>query len=172
MFRTADENLIWKSNLEGTRNLIAAANPSVAARCNVNKCRPESMAKAGFSAVGHFDEMKRSLFCIVPPGDSPPSSRLYLAVAAGCIPVLLSDEYEGFAPSAVPWRSLSLRFAEARMLGRQPPAPEARGALGGAPPAAAAGPRAQETGRGRRPTRRDARERPDRERDARADVKP
>jgi hypothetical protein len=43
----------------------------------------------------------------------------YLAVAAGCVPVLLSDEFEGAFPSAVKWRDFSLRFAEADIAPRR-----------------------------------------------------
>jgi hypothetical protein len=60
------------------------------------------MAKVGFpSQRAHADEMTRSTFCLVPNGDSPPSSRLYLAIAAGCIPVLISDAFEGAFPAHV-----------------------------------------------------------------------
>ena len=51
----------------------------------------------------------------MPQGDSPPSSRLYLAVAAGCLPVIISDYFEGAFPSSVPWASFTLRFAESRL---------------------------------------------------------
>jgi len=100
-------------------HVVEAAHPSTAARCNLNKCNAEKMRKVGFSAAGHFEEMTRATFCLVPTGDSPPSSRLYLAVAAGCLPVMLSDGFEGAFPSAVPWRSFSLRFAEADIAPRR-----------------------------------------------------
>ena len=82
------------------RHLIAAAHPSTAARCNLNKCSAKMRAKAKppFSVTGHFAEMTRSSFCLVPVGDSPPSSRLYLAVSAGCIPVFISDDFVGAFP--------------------------------------------------------------------------
>lgn len=97
-------------------HLIQAAHPSTAARCNLNKCKPASMRKVNFSASGHFEEMKSATFCLVPVGDSPPSSRLYLAVAAGCIPVFISDGFGGAFPSSVPWNAFSLRFAEAQLV--------------------------------------------------------
>ena len=119
--------------------IIRKAHPATAARCNVNKCSPAQMDRAGFSPSGHFNEMTNATFCIVPIGDSPPSSRLYLALAAGCIPVFLSDAFyvrtdpvspphsceattpwlstppflpQGAFPAAVPWSSFSLRFPE------------------------------------------------------------
>ena len=71
------------------QHVIEAAHPSTAARCNLNKCGPAKFLKVGMPTQRqHLDEMKRATFCLVPTGDSPPSSRLYLAVAAGCVPVV------------------------------------------------------------------------------------
>ena len=93
--------------------MVEAAHPATAARCNLNKCAAAKMAKVGFpSQRAHLDEMTRSLFCLVPTGDSPPSSRLYLAVAAGCLPVIISDYFEGAFPGAVPWAEFSVRILE------------------------------------------------------------
>ena len=98
-------------------HVIEAAHPSTAARCNLNKCSAKAKAKAGFPTQReHVSEMRRALFCIVPVGDSPPSSRLYLAIAAGCIPVIISDHFEGAFAQAVPWPSFSLRIAESTFL--------------------------------------------------------
>ena len=100
------------------RHLIRAEHGATAARCNLNKCSAKALAAHNFSATRHFDEMTRSTFCLVPVGDSPPSSRLYLAIAAGCVPVLLSDEFRGFAPHVVPWASFTLRYAQAQLKSR------------------------------------------------------
>ena len=100
-------------------HIIAAAHPNTAAKCNLNKCSPKMFAKAQaegfppFSVTAHFTEMTRSTFCLVPVGDSPPSSRLYLAVSAGCIPVFISDSFVGAFPHEVPWESFTLRVPEA-----------------------------------------------------------
>lgn len=70
-------------------HVIEAAHPSTAARCNLNKCSAAKYEKVGMPTQRlHLEEMTRATFCLVPTGDSPPSSRLYLAVAAGCIPVV------------------------------------------------------------------------------------
>ena len=37
-----------------------------------------------------FQHMKRALYCLVPEGDSPDSSRLFDAIAALCVPVVIS----------------------------------------------------------------------------------
>lgn len=100
-------------------NQIEAAHPSTAARCNLNKCSAKAKAKSGFPEQSvHFDEMKRAMFCLVPVGDSPPSSRLYMAIAAGCVPVFLSDKFEGAFGFSVPWGEFSLRMAEADVVGQ------------------------------------------------------
>ena len=104
-----------KRHAKGPGMLVAAAHASTAARCNLNKCRAKAMAEKGFSATGHFTEMTTSLFCLVPVGDSPPSSRLYLALAAGCIPVFLSDFFEGAFAQTVRWADFTLRFKEAEV---------------------------------------------------------
>ena len=39
--------------------------------------------------------MRRSTFCLVPAGDTEVTSRLYSAIAAGCVPVVLSDGLSG-----------------------------------------------------------------------------
>ena len=41
--------------------------------------------------------------------------RLYLAIAAGCIPVLISDAFEGAFPQNIPWQTFTVRFAEAEV---------------------------------------------------------
>jgi len=98
-------------------NLIQAAHPSTAARCNLNKCSSKAKEKVGFPQQSvHFEEMRHSTFCLVPAGDSPPSSRLYLAIAAGCIPVFISDHFEGAFATSVPWATFSLRVAETDVL--------------------------------------------------------
>ena len=61
---------------------IAAAHPNTAAKCNLNKCSPKTFAKVEeegfppFSVTAHFAEMTRSIFCLVPVGDSNPSPSL------------------------------------------------------------------------------------------------
>jgi hypothetical protein len=97
------------------RHIIAAAHPNTAAKCNLNKCSARMLAKATppFSVTAHFGEMTRSTFCLVPIGDSPPSSRLYLAVSAGCVPVFISDDYVGAFPHEVAWERFTLRVPEA-----------------------------------------------------------
>ena len=74
--------------------------------------------RADAAEQAHFDEMRRSTFCLIPAGDSPPSSRLYLSIAAGCVPVFLSDHFDGAFASTVPWETFSLRVPEEYVSGR------------------------------------------------------
>ena len=93
--------------------------------CNVRKCHRGLVVdrrtrwrvnETNFDWAAQADEMAASTFCVVPPSESPESSRLYLAVAAGCLPVFISDEFVGAFPHAVPWSSFSLRVPEADLL--------------------------------------------------------
>lgn len=44
-------------------------------------------------------DMLTSVFCLVPAGDSAITDRLYVAIASGCLPVVLADELHGAFPS-------------------------------------------------------------------------
>tara|TARA_B110001452_G_scaffold253457_1_gene244195 strand:- start:757 stop:1875 length:1119 start_codon:yes stop_codon:yes gene_type:complete len=46
---------------------------------------------ASFSKTGSAAGMRASEFCIVPKGDTPTSSRLYSAIACGCVPLIIAD---------------------------------------------------------------------------------
>ena len=57
-----------------------------------------------------YASMRKSVFCLVPRGDSPSSRRLFDAVSAGCIPVIISDDYTPAFQSALNYSRFSLRF--------------------------------------------------------------
>ena len=95
------------------------------AACNVRNCVPgqimdrrggKRVNETSFSWVVMAAEMADSTFCLVPPSESPESSRLYLAVVAGCVPVFLSDDYVGAFPHSVPWERFTLRVPQAELL--------------------------------------------------------
>ena len=50
-----------------------------------------------------------SVFCLAPAGDMCVSSRINSALAAGCIPVLLCDEWPGAFSDVVPYHSIIVR---------------------------------------------------------------
>jgi len=57
-------------------------------------------------------EMYHSTFCLVPRGDTPDSSRLYDAIACGCIPIIISDRFHGAFPDAIDYARFTLRVTE------------------------------------------------------------
>jgi len=65
-----------------------------------------------YSHEGYIEEMQRSVFCIVPAGDTPTSRRLFDAIAAGCVPVIVADNitlpFSGF----IEWDSFIVRIRE------------------------------------------------------------
>jgi len=51
-----------------------------------------------FTPLGTAVGMLRSNFCLVPKGDTPTSSRIYSAVACGCVPIIISNEFKSHQP--------------------------------------------------------------------------
>ena len=94
--------------------LVAAAVSSCAAVdldiSNVDKIREHSFGYASnFSTRRLMEGMRESTFCLVPRGDTPSSRRVFDAVAAGCIPVLIADDYT--PPfEELDWSGFSVRF--------------------------------------------------------------
>eukprot|EP00929_Paragymnodinium_shiwhaense_P083676 TRINITY_DN44677_c0_g1_i1.p1 TRINITY_DN44677_c0_g1~~TRINITY_DN44677_c0_g1_i1.p1 ORF type:complete len:593 (-),score=119.64 TRINITY_DN44677_c0_g1_i1:28-1806(-) len=62
-----------------------------------------------------FERMGRSHFCLVPRGSSAWTIHLYESFFFGCIPVILSDDFEMPFQELVDWPSLSLKWPEARV---------------------------------------------------------
>jgi len=54
-------------------------------------------------------------FCFVPAGTSPWTNHLYESFYAGCIPVILSDEYEVAFAEELDWPSFSIKWPEAEV---------------------------------------------------------
>ena len=69
----------------------------------------------GHDDVTYAEGMLQSTFCWVPRGDNPTSRRLFDAVAAGCIPVVVSDDVARYLPFrwAIEWRAMILQVPEA-----------------------------------------------------------
>jgi hypothetical protein len=66
-----------------------------------------------FSARDYVDEMLSSTYCLVPRGDTRSSRRLFEAVAAGCIPVIVSDDLVLPFSSSIDWSKISVQIPEA-----------------------------------------------------------
>lgn len=66
--------------------------------------------------VGDYLERKGdSHFCLVPAGTSPWTNHLYESFHAGCVPVLLSDEYEVAFSNELPWERFSIKWPESQV---------------------------------------------------------
>ena len=69
--------------------------------------------------LGSNDYPKLTLaakFCFVPLGDTPTSRRLFDAIIAGCLPIIISDDIDRSLPfsSAIPYNDFAFRIPEAR----------------------------------------------------------
>ena len=94
--------------------LVAAAVSGCAAAdleiLSVDKIREHSFGYTkNFSTRLLVEGMQRSTFCLAPRGDTPSSRRVFDAVAAGCIPVLIADDYTPPFPE-LDWSGFSVRF--------------------------------------------------------------
>ena len=73
-----------------------------------------STSLGGF--VSDYLEIKGNAhFCLIPAGTSPWTNQLYESIHCGCIPVILSDEYEVAFQHVVEWRRISIKWPEAQM---------------------------------------------------------
>ncbi|KAF4749216.1 hypothetical protein FOZ62_024275, partial [Perkinsus olseni] len=66
--------------------------------------------------IGNYLEIKgRSRFCIAPAGTSPWTNHLYESFFAGCVPVILSDDFILPFTAFLDWSQLSIRWPEERL---------------------------------------------------------
>lgn len=65
--------------------------PSAASAMRGEHCAPPVANKDVLAT------MADSMFCLCPRGDSPSTSRVYFAISVGCIPVIVSNAWEGMA---------------------------------------------------------------------------
>ena len=84
---------------------------------DVNKLTERSFGYSSkFQTNAAYSSMQDSVFCLVPRGDTPSSRRLFDAVAAGCIPVIIGDDYEPPFQHALNYSHFSVRVSVAKML--------------------------------------------------------
>lgn len=69
----------------------------------------EDCSVGGF-VEDYFEIMGMSHFCLIPMGTSSWTNHLYEAFFAGCIPVILSDDFEVPFQGSVPWQDLSVKW--------------------------------------------------------------
>eukprot|EP00929_Paragymnodinium_shiwhaense_P038453 TRINITY_DN20310_c0_g1_i1.p1 TRINITY_DN20310_c0_g1~~TRINITY_DN20310_c0_g1_i1.p1 ORF type:complete len:563 (-),score=62.91 TRINITY_DN20310_c0_g1_i1:404-2092(-) len=81
--------------------------------------------RADVVALGHLDRVSvggfvedylerkgRSHFCLIPGGTSPWTNHLYESFFSGCIPVIISDEYEVAFQHLLDWPQFSIKWPE------------------------------------------------------------
>jgi len=61
----------------------------------------------------YLERKGRSHFCLIPGGTSPWTNHLYESFFCGCIPVILSDEYEVASQHTLEWPRFSIKWPEA-----------------------------------------------------------
>ena len=74
------------------------------------------MLKLSGGFVENYLEIKGNAhFCLIPAGTSPWTNQLYESIHCGCIPVILSDEYEVAFQHLIDWKRLSIKWPEAEV---------------------------------------------------------
>lgn len=100
-----------------------SATPTLHVTLTAPRARPGSASTATpsstYSSPGRYVdnglvertayEMASSAWCLCPAGDTCVTSRLYSAVAAGCLPVVLCDQLQGAFPGAVDYSAFWLK---------------------------------------------------------------
>jgi len=61
---------------------------------------------------GYHQLLGESIFCLAPRGITPWTIHLYVAMLAGCIPIILSDDYEVPFQSIIDWPSFSIKWPQ------------------------------------------------------------
>ena len=92
-----------------------AGNTQSYANVSVRTRIMEELAGLSGVSVGGFIEeyhvlMGRSLFCLAPRGITPWTIHLYVALLAGCIPVILSDDLEVPFQELLEWPEFSIKW--------------------------------------------------------------
>ena len=60
--------------------------------------------------------MAASRFCLVPAGDNEVSSRLYSAMSAGCVPVVIANQLSGAFASQIPYSRFWIRVEQSTFM--------------------------------------------------------
>eukprot|EP00397_Hematodinium_sp_SG-2012_P032667 GEMP01034803.1.p1 GENE.GEMP01034803.1~~GEMP01034803.1.p1 ORF type:complete len:280 (+),score=53.09 GEMP01034803.1:579-1418(+) len=72
----------------------------------------EGVSVGGFTD-DYFERMGASHYCLVPRGTSSWTNHLYEAFFAGCIPVIISDDFEVPFQEFLDWKKFSIKWPEA-----------------------------------------------------------
>eukprot|EP00928_Gymnodinium_smaydae_P050425 TRINITY_DN3398_c0_g2_i1.p1 TRINITY_DN3398_c0_g2~~TRINITY_DN3398_c0_g2_i1.p1 ORF type:complete len:559 (-),score=89.84 TRINITY_DN3398_c0_g2_i1:12-1688(-) len=71
-------------------------------------------ASVGGFVEDYHDLLGSSIYCLAPRGITPWTIHLYVAMLAGCIPVILSDDFELPFQDVLDWQSFSIRWPESQ----------------------------------------------------------
>eukprot|EP00927_Polykrikos_kofoidii_P060795 TRINITY_DN55706_c0_g1_i1.p1 TRINITY_DN55706_c0_g1~~TRINITY_DN55706_c0_g1_i1.p1 ORF type:complete len:613 (+),score=54.83 TRINITY_DN55706_c0_g1_i1:201-2039(+) len=104
----------FHGNHPGTHYLYVKHNASIRTRI-IEGFSSEPDCTVGGPVGDFFERMGRSHFCLVPRGSSAWTIHLYESFFFGCIPVILSDNFEMPFQELVDWPSLSLKWPEDRV---------------------------------------------------------
>ena len=112
--RVALEALVGEKGHEIFLSSSGASSGDDAASFRKEEKGKKRSSKSGGRIRGYAKGMLSSTFCWVPRGDNPTSRRIFDAVAAGCIPVVVSDDIARYLPFrwAIDWRAMILQVPE------------------------------------------------------------
>jgi len=101
-----------KSVRQAARALVGASNDTLVVHVTRSHIEARSQEEQQALYRAQARAMRQSRFCLVPAGDNEVSSRLYSAIAAGCVPVVIANQLSGAFASHVPYHQLWLRVEE------------------------------------------------------------
>lgn len=101
--------MVFHGNHPGTHRLYVSHQATIRTRI-LDEFSGIPDCSVGGPVQDFFDRMGRSHFCLVPRGSSAWTIHLYESFFFGCIPVILSDEFEMPFQDDVDWPSLSIKW--------------------------------------------------------------
>ena len=82
----------------------------------IDSLEKDKRATVGGFVDDYFDRLGQSYYCLVPRGASSWTNHLYESFFAGCVPVILSDDFELPFQSFINWESMSLKVNESMIV--------------------------------------------------------
>lgn len=79
---------------------------------------PKVAERERSTVKSYASQMMHTRFCLCPRGDSPTSRRLFDAIVAGCLPIVISDDIDRSLPfpDVIPYDSFWFRIKEAEWI--------------------------------------------------------
>eukprot|EP00908_Phaeocystis_cordata_P004565 Transcript_14952.p1 GENE.Transcript_14952~~Transcript_14952.p1 ORF type:complete len:1141 (+),score=66.73 Transcript_14952:163-3585(+) len=99
---------------------VALANPELADRLVMQatdrQSRDDLGSEKGFDEQSYARELTNAEFCLVPRGDTASCRRLFEALVAGCVPVIVSDTITLPFKGILDWSKFSVQISESAFL--------------------------------------------------------